>query len=88
MFEALLKPLFRPILQGIEAIMASVDELQAQVQAVKESLQAAIDRVAADVEALKAQSGGIDPSALDPISQGLADLKGSLDSLDPVPDSE
>jgi hypothetical protein len=52
----------------------------------KDSLQSAIDRVQADVENLKQQlAGQINPTDLDPISQGLADLKTSLDALDPDP---
>ena len=66
--------------------MASVDELKQQVAETKESLQAAIGRVEEDVEALRDKvESGIDPADLDPISQGLADLKAATDALDPDP---
>jgi len=76
-----------PIIDPLEDLVASVEQLQQQIADAKASLQSAIERVEVDVEALKSKGEpGIDPADLDPISQGLADLKGSLDSLDPVPD--
>lgn len=66
--------------------MATVEELKQQVQEAKDSLQAAVGRIEDDVENLKSQLGDrVDPSELDPISQGLADLKANLDALDPDP---
>ena len=66
--------------------MATVEELQTQLADAKDSLQGAIDRIEEDVAALKARATeGIDPADLDPISQGLAELKGNLDALDPDP---
>jgi outer membrane protein TolC len=66
--------------------MATVEQLQGQLADAKNSLQSAIDRVDDDVEALKQRLGDrIDPSELDPISQGLSELKSNLDALDPDP---
>lgn len=62
------------------------DQVGAQIEEVKTSLSNALDRVAADVEALKSQSD-IDPSAFDSVTQGLDEVKSSLDALDPVPDA-
>lgn len=65
--------------------MATAEQLQQQITDVKDSLTAAIARVEEDVQNLRSQTGGIDPADLDPISQGLADLKNNLDALDPDP---
>ena len=88
MLEEILNILTRPVTKHLEVLVASVEELKQQVIDAKNSLQAAIDRVQEDVEALKARvTDGIDPSDLDPISQGLAELKSNLDALDPDPDN-
>jgi hypothetical protein len=83
--EAIIRIITAPIIDPLEAIVASVEQLQEQITDVKDSLTAAIGRVEEDVENLKNQSGGIDPADLDPISQGLSDLKTNLDALDPDP---
>lgn len=76
----------RPIINRLEAIMASSEQLQEQIADVKSSLEQAIGRVQEDVEALRARADqGIDPADLDPISTGLSELKDSLDALDPDP---
>lgn len=86
MLERFLAILLEPITQPLEALMATVEELKGQIAGAKESLQAAIGRVEEDVAALRQKAEtGIDPADLEPISQGLSDLKTNLDSLDPDP---
>jgi outer membrane murein-binding lipoprotein Lpp len=87
MLDEILEILYRPITKRVNRLMTSVQQLSQQIQEVKDSLQSAIERVESDVENLKNQAGGIDPADLDPISQGLADLKANLDALDPDPDN-
>jgi predicted nucleic acid-binding Zn-ribbon protein len=89
-FDELLSVLFRsvtePIHNRLEALMASVEELKGQMVGAQESLQAAIGRIEEDVQALRDRAeSGIDPADLDPISQGLSELKNNLDALDPDP---
>jgi len=68
--------------------MASVEELQTQLAEAKQSLQDAIGRVEDDVENLKTQlADRIDPAELEPISQGLQQLKQATDALDPDPEN-
>jgi hypothetical protein len=83
----IIRILAAPIIDPLEDLVASVEQLQQQLTEVKESLTAAIARVEADVENLKGQTGGIDPADLEPISEGLASLKSNLDALDPDPDN-
>jgi molecular chaperone GrpE (heat shock protein) len=84
--EELLAVLYRPITDHLEGLMATVEELKTQLTEAKTSLHDAIARVEEDVENLKTQlADRIDPTALDPISQGLADLKAATDALDPDP---
>lgn len=85
MFKEVLALLYRPLTERLDQIMASAEQLQQQLNETKQALQDAIARVEADVENLKNRSEGIDPSDLDPISQGLSDLKANLDALDPDP---
>src|SRR4051794_19578916 len=88
MLEEILGVLARPVTKHLEAIVASVEELKQQVTEAKSSLQDAIGRVEADVDNLKDQlSDRIDPSELEPISQGLQDLKAATDALDPDPEN-
>lgn len=87
MLEEVIRIIARPIIEPLEALMASAEQLQQQLTEVKDSLTAAIDRVDEDVRNLQSQSGGINPDDLDPISQGLAELKANLDALDPDPDN-
>jgi len=66
--------------------MASVEELKGQMAGAQQSLQDAIGRIEEDVQALRDKvASGIDPADLDPISQGLSELKSNLDALDPDP---
>jgi hypothetical protein len=85
MLEELLSRLYAPITERLDEIMASAEQLQQQIDDTKQSLQDAIERVQADVDNLRNQEAGIDPADLDPISQGLSELKASLDALDPDP---
>lgn len=88
MLADIIRIIAAPIIDPLEAIMASVEQLQEQVAEVKTSLQSAIERVEADVNALKDRADeGINPDDLEPISQGLAELKSNLDSLDPDPNN-
>jgi hypothetical protein len=86
MMDEILELLYRPITRRMETLMATAEELQAQIADVKTSLQGAIERIEEDVANLRDEvASGIDPAALDPISQGLSELKGNLDALDPDP---
>jgi hypothetical protein len=86
MLDRILAILYEPITERLEALMATVEQLQTQLADAKTSLQDAIGRVEDDVQHLK-DNAGIDPADLDPISQGLADLKAATDALDPDPDN-
>jgi septal ring factor EnvC (AmiA/AmiB activator) len=88
MLQEIIRILAAPIIDPLEDLVATVEQLQQQVQDTKNSLQQAIARIEEDVQALRDKvATGIDPQDLDPISQGLSDLKSNLDALDPDPDN-
>ena len=86
MLDEIFDIIFRPITKELATIMATVEELKAQLIEAKDSLQAAIGRIEDDVKNLQDQlADRIDPSELEPISTGLAELKAATDALDPDP---
>lgn len=79
--------LLAPVLERMEELfMATAEQLAQQITEAKDALTAAVGRVEEDVAELRRQiDAGVDPAALDSVSQGLTDLKGALDALDPDP---
>lgn len=94
LFEQILRTLARPIndhtTRKIGELMATVEEIRDQIatqlEGVKSSVVSAVERVEADVDRLKEEQD-VDPSVFEPVTTGLADVKASLDALDPVPDT-
>ena len=86
MFEELLAVLFRPITQRLEALVATVEELNAKLEALKTALAEAKERITEDVAELRRLiDGAVDPADLDPIVAQLDALTESVGAIDPEP---
>lgn len=93
MLEEILSIIFRPITTPmnyqIGALVATVEEIRDQIAGqitdLKTSLTAALDRVAADVAHLQ-ETLDVPPETFEPVVTGIAEVKASLDALDPLAD--
>jgi DNA repair ATPase RecN len=85
--EELLAILYRPITNQLEALMATVAEMNAKLEALQTSLEQAKDRIQTDVDELRRLlEDRVDPADLDPLIEKLDALTANVQTIDPNPD--
>lgn len=88
MLDQIMRILLDPVLERIEVIMATVEELNSKLDSLKVSLDEAKGRITEDVEALRSLlADRVDPTALDELSTKLDSISATVQGIDPDPDN-
>lgn len=88
MLEQIMRILLDPVLERIEVVMATVEELNSKLDSLKVELDSAKARITEDVEALRnLLQDRVDPAQLDELSVKLDSISATVQGIDPDPDN-